>query len=161
MGLLTADTPRDTRIAWFFVTGQFVLLVLIIMLPGGNAWSVPTWLDRVAFVLELIGAIALVAGVVNLGRSLTPLPTPVDHGELRVSGLYRFVRHPIYAGINALAVGVTIRSASWWVAAVTLSLIVWFMAKARFEELHLRRRYPEYAAYAAKTPRFVPFWPFG
>lgn len=161
MGLLTGETPRDTAIAWLLVAGQFVLLALIVLLPGGDAWSVPVWLDRLALVLELIGLVALVAGVVNLGRSLTPLPTPIEHGVLRVNGLYRWVRHPIYSGTNALAIGVTIRSASWGVAAATLGLIVWFMAKARFEEHHLRRRYPEYAAYAAKTPRFVPFWPFG
>ncbi len=161
MGLLTGDTPRDTMVAWIFVVGQFVLLVLIITLPGGSVWPVPTWLDQVAFLLELVGFVALVVGVFNLGRSLTPLPTPVDHGELRTNGLYRWVRHPIYSGVIALAIGVSIRSASWGVALASLVLVGWFMAKARFEEQHLRRRYPDYAAYAAKTPRFVPFWPFG
>lgn len=161
MGLLTGENPRDTRIAWFFVIGQGILLVAIIVLPTGDAWSIPNWLDRTAFVAELIGAVALTVGIVNLDRSLTPLPTPVEHGELRTGGVYRWVRHPIYSGIDLLAIGVTIRSASWAVAAATLGLIVWFMAKARFEESRLRRRYPEYAAYAAKTPRFVPFWPFG
>lgn len=161
MGLLTGETTRDTVTAWIFVLGQFVLLVVIIVLPAGDAWWVPPWLDRAAFGLELVGVVALVMGIVNLGRSLTPLPTPIDHAVLRVNGLYRWVRHPIYSGIIALALGVTMRSASWAVAGATLGLIGWFMAKARFEEHHLRRRYPDYAAYAAKTPRFVPFWPLG
>lgn len=161
MGLLTADDPRDTAVAWLFVTVQFVLLIVIAVLPPGDAWSVPGWLDTVAFGLELAGAVVLVVAIVNLGRSLTPLPTPVPHGALKVRGLYRFVRHPIYAGIMALTVGIAVRSASVAVVAATVSLVVWFMLKARWEEQHLRQRYPGYASYAAHTPRFVPFWPTG
>jgi protein-S-isoprenylcysteine O-methyltransferase Ste14 len=159
MGLLSADNPRDTALAWLFVAVQFALLVVIVLLPPGTAWTVPGWLDAAAFALELVGAAVLLIAIVNLGRSLTPLPTPVPHGELRVGGLYRFVRHPIYAGIMALTVGITIRSASVAVLAATAALIVWFMLKARWEEQHLARRYPGYAAYAGRTPRFVPFWP--
>lgn len=159
MGLLSADNPRDTALAWLFVTVQFALLIVIMLLPPGEAWPVPAWLDRVGLALELVGAVVLVVAVVNLGRSLTPLPTPVGHGELRVGGLYRWLRHPIYAGIIALVVGATLRSASILVGVATATLIGWFMLKARWEEQHLARRYPGYAAYAAVTPRFVPFWP--
>jgi hypothetical protein len=31
--------------------------------------------------------------------------------------------------------------------------------KARWEETRLVMRYPDHAAYAARTPRFVPLWP--
>ncbi len=159
MGLLSADSPRDTALAWLFVVVQFVLLAVIVVLPPGSAWFVPGWLDSVAFGLEVIGAMVLLLGIVNLGRSLTPLPTPVPHGELKVRGLYRFVRHPIYAGIIALVVGIAVRSASLAVLAATIALVGWFMTKARWEEQHLTQRYPGYATYAAHTPRFVPFWP--
>ncbi len=159
MSLLTAETPRDTALAWLFVAVQFALLVAIALLPPGSAWTVPLWLDRVGLACELIGAVVLVAAMVNLGPSLTPLPTPIEHGVLRVGGLYRWVRHPIYAGIMALAIGVSIRSASVPVAVASLALVGWFTVKARWEEGHLRRRYPGYADYAARTPRFVPFLP--
>ena len=159
MGLLTADNARDTALAWLFVTIQFALLVVIAVLPPANAWPVPGWLDTVAFGLEVVGAGVLLAAIVNLGRSLTPLPTPVPHGELKIRGLYRFVRHPIYAGIMALAVGITVRSASILVLSATVALVVWFALKARWEEQHLARRYPGYVDYAQRTPRFVPFWP--
>ncbi len=159
MGLLGADSPRDTAIAWLFVIAQFALLVVIVMLPPGDAWPVPGWLDRAALAIEVIGAGVLAIAMVNLGRSHTPLPTPIEHGQLKTNGLYRWVRHPIYSGIIALAVGLSIRSASVAVAAASLGLIVEFMAKARWEETHLRRRYPAYGDYAARTPRFVPFWP--
>jgi protein-S-isoprenylcysteine O-methyltransferase Ste14 len=161
MGLLSADNPRDTALAWLFVAVQFALLVVIVLLPPSDAWPVPAWLATVGFALEVAGAVVLLVAIVNLGRSLTPLPTPVPHGELRVGGLYRWVRHPIHAGIIALVVGVTLRSASLAVALATGALIVWFMLKARWEEQHLMQRYAGYTAYVAHTPRFVPFWPTG
>lgn len=161
MGLLTADTRRDTLIAWGFVAVQFALILLIVVLPAGDSWSAPDWLTTAARALGLIGLAVLVIGLVNLGRSLTALPTPVEHGELRTGGLYRLVRHPIYSGIIALAIGSTVPSGSPAKLAATVALIGWFMAKARWEELHLRRRYPGYDDFAARTPRFVPFWPLG
>jgi len=159
MGLLSADNPRDTAVAWLFVLVQFGLLALIVVLPTGNAWIDPNWLVHAATAVEWLGAAALVIGVVNLGRSLTPLPSPVPHGELRTSGLYRFVRHPIYSAILALTSGIAVRSRSWAVVAATIALTGWFMAKARWEERRLSARYPGYDVYASRTPRFMPFWP--
>lgn len=159
MGLLTADNARDTAVAWLFVGGQFALLAAILVLPPGDTWPVPSWLDSAALAVEVLGAAVLLLAMVNLGRSLTPLPSPVPHGALTQRGLYRFVRHPIYTGIMALVVGATVRAASLYVALATAALVGWFMAKARWEEDRLADRYPGYAAYAARTPRFVPFWP--
>jgi protein-S-isoprenylcysteine O-methyltransferase Ste14 len=157
VGLLTADDPRDTPVAWLFVTVQFALLVVIAVAPPGEAWTTPTWLATAAYWLQLVGVAALVIGIVNLGRSATPLPSPITHGVLREGGLYRFVRHPIYSGVLALSIGAAIRSSSVVVALAAAALVVWLSVKARWEEARLARRYPGYAAYAARTPRFVPF----
>ncbi len=159
MSLFTAETPRDTALAWLFVIVQLGLLMLIAALPAGDDWSVSARLDDLGRALEVIGAAGLLLGIVNLGRSATPLPTPIEHGVLKVRGLYRWVRHPIYAAIIVLVIGVSIRSASVAVATASLALIAWFVLKARWEEQHLRRRYSDYDSYAARTPRFVPFWP--
>ena len=159
MSLLGADNPRDTVIAWLFVAVQFALLAVILLLPAGDAWVTPGWLATAAQWVQWLGVAVLVIGLVNLGRSLTPLPSPVPHGALRTGGLFRFVRHPIYSGIMALTIGAAIRSGSAAVAVATLALIGWFMAKARWDEDRLRVTYPGYADYERHTPRFVPFWP--
>ena len=103
----------------------------------------------------------LVLGAIGLGRSLTALPTPVPHGELRTGGLYRFVRHPIYTGVLALSYRAAVPSGNVAVLAAAIALTGWLAVKARWEEQQLRRRYPSYDAYARRTPRFVPGWPFG
>lgn len=161
MGLLTGETRRETAIAWGFVVVQGVLILAVLLLPAGDAWVLSSAADAVAVALEWIGAGILLVGLVNLGRSLTPLPTPVPHGELQVGGLYRLVRHPIYSGVMALVIGAAARSANPWAALAAGGLVGWFMAKARWEEGRLRARYPDYGDYAARTPRFVPLWPVG
>ena len=138
---------------------QLVLLAAIFFLPAGSAWTTPAWLSTAARLLSLLGLAVLAVGLVNLGRSATPLPTPVSDGELRSNGLYRYVRHPIYSGLIALAIGSAIPSGSIGIAAAAVALAVWLAIKARWEEVRLVARYPGYPSYAAKTPRFVPSWP--
>ncbi len=147
---------HDRVVAWVLLLVQLGLLAAIFLLPSGHAWTAPAWLETLARVLEIAGIVVLGVGLLNLGRSATALPTPVRGGELRSTGLYRYVRHPIYVGVMALAVGSAIVSGSLAIAAATLALVVWLVLKARWEEGRLEMRYPAYAAYAARTPRFIP-----
>lgn len=148
----------DRVVAWGFVLVQLVLLAAVFLLPGGSDWTTPAWLSKGARLLSLLGLVVLAIGSVNLGRSATPLPTPVSNGELRSNGLYRYVRHPIYGGVMALAIGSAIPSGSIGITAAALALVVWLAIKARWEERRLSARYPGYPAYAARTPRFIPSW---
>ena len=54
---------------------------------------------------KIAGLVVLGLGLLNLGRSATPLPTPATGRGAPLHGLYRYVRHPIYTGVMALAVG--------------------------------------------------------
>jgi protein-S-isoprenylcysteine O-methyltransferase Ste14 len=151
-----APDDRDRVVAWALLGVQLGLLAAIFLLPPGDAWTTPSWLTMGSRALEILGLVALGIGLLNLGRSATPLPTPVQGGELRSTGLYRYVRHPIYGGVMALAVGSAIRSGSVAIAVAALALVGWLAIKARWEERRLSARYPDYAAYAARTPRFLP-----
>lgn len=89
-------------------------------------------------------------------RSFHATATPTE-GGLETSGPYRFIRHPIYASVclfswvsvaghpSLLAMGLA--------SAVVLGAAIRIVA----EETLLRVRYPEYAAYARRTKRLVPF----
>jgi protein-S-isoprenylcysteine O-methyltransferase Ste14 len=105
----------------------------------------------------MAGGIAiLIASFIRLGKSLTANPVPKDEGELVVSGLYSFVRHPIYLGLLLLGFGVVLDAGYWPQILIFLMLYIQLHIKANFEEYLLRQKYPGYAAYAAKTPRFFP-----
>ena len=77
---------------------------------------------------------------------------------LRTGGLYRAVRHPIYSGLLLTAGSFTIASGSLPRLLALAALVALLTAKARWEERHLARRFADYPASAAHTPRFVPRW---
>ncbi|MEZ5096078.1 MAG: isoprenylcysteine carboxylmethyltransferase family protein [Nocardioides sp.] len=148
-----------TRIGWLFVAVQVVLLVALVLVPTGTAWALPGWLHLVAVGLVGAGLGGILAASLTLGRALTPTPVPNGRGDLRTGGPYRVVRHPIYSGVLAVVAGVTLGTRQWAGLAVGLATVVFFTMKARWEEARLAEAFPEYAAYAASTPRFVPFLP--
>ena len=107
--------------------------------------------------LIALGVIVALWAAMKLGRALTPFPKPVEDGRLCREGPYRWIRHPIYAGVLLMAAG----WAAWWqsaAAALLLPLVFAFFAlKARAEERWLRAAWPEYRDYARETKAIVPF----
>ena len=151
-------TAHDRRRGVVMVAMQVILLAVLVVAPPGGWWPRRETVEAVGVLLIVAGVLAALAGAGGLGTSLTPLPTPTATSTLHTSGLYRFVRHPIYAGLLLAAAGEVVWSASGWKVAALLALFTLFTQKARFEERLLVARYPEYTAYAAHTPRFVPYF---
>jgi len=150
------DDPIGRR----FVGIQAALFLLIAAgpwLPFGGSGSAEVVARALGVVLVLVGMLLAGAAVARLGRNLTPFPRPRAGGELVTQGVYRHVRHPIYGGVLLLACGWALVRLSP-VAAVAVLLLWWlFERKSRYEERVLVVAYPGYAAYAARTRRFVPF----
>lgn len=141
---------------WLFVAVQALLLAALVLLPGGTDWPTPTAVEVAGLVLVLAGVVWMVVAARRLGPALTPTPVPSEQGVLTTSGLYGLVRHPIYTGVLAVVIGIVVRSGSLTTLALGLATVGFFVVKARWEEARLAERYPDYPAYAARTPRFVP-----
>lgn len=143
-----------------WVALQFVLLGAIAVAGWlfGGAWA-----GVARDGLLVIGGLLIVAGiaiaglgVVNLDRSLSPLPKPTDQAVLVSHGVYRQIRHPIYAGLVCAAVGWSFVSASLAALALSAVLAVVLDLKSRREEAWLRERFADYSEYTTRTKRFVP-----
>jgi len=147
---------EDVVVARYLVTAQFGLIGLLVVIPGGHGWAVPAGLRAVLAVLVVVGVGIMGLGATSLGKGLTATPLPNQHAQLRTGGLYRYVRHPIYTGLLLSATAFALASGSALRIVVLLLLIALLNAKARWEEARLARRFDGYAAYAARTPRFVP-----
>lgn len=150
---------NQRAVGWAFVAGQVVLLVALVVLPGGDAWPTGSAVWTTGQVLVIAGLAVIIVASLRLGTGLTPTPVPSQRGHLVTGGLYRYVRHPIYTGVLLIVVGLTVRSGSVVTLAVSVVTVVFFDGKARWEEAQLSERYDGYADYAARTPRFVPGWP--
>jgi protein-S-isoprenylcysteine O-methyltransferase Ste14 len=149
-------TSRTRALAAALVAVQLALLLAFFTASGGDDWTAPGWLATVASVVANAGGAVLILSAINLGRSLTAMPTPAERGMLKTTGLYRIVRHPLYTGLLALVLGRAVTSGSLAKAGLGAALFALLMAKARWEEQMLARRYPDYGDYAARTPRFLP-----
>jgi protein-S-isoprenylcysteine O-methyltransferase Ste14 len=96
-----------------------------------------------------------------LGRAF-PRPEPdaaahPENGATRTeSGAYRYARHPIYGGLLLAAAGWSLRRQSVTALLLTAGLGGLFMAKSRFEEAALTRRFAEYPAYRRRVRQFLP-----
>jgi protein-S-isoprenylcysteine O-methyltransferase Ste14 len=147
----------DARRGWLLVAAQFGLLAVLVLGPSGEAWTVAGPLRTAGSALRPAGLAAVVLGALRLGRGASVHPAPTAVAVLRTEGLYRFVRHPIYGGVLLLAAGITATTGSLLAVAAFAVLVPVLHTKTRFEERLLAERFPDYATYARRTPRFVPF----
>ena len=139
------------------VTIQFILLAVIIGVPFPRfGEDFPDWAVGVGSVLVWVGLVILALSIFKLGGSLTASPIPKNDSELKTDGLYKWMRHPIYSGLIATALGLAIEAESLLAILVALVLIALLNYKAKWEESFLLERYPEYRSYMSKTGRFVP-----
>lgn len=125
---------------------SLVVAALLLHAAGGipfrGAWQVTAW----------AGAGLVVAGVLSLGRSFAVLP---GVRTLQTGGLYRVVRHPVYAGeaVLAFSAAASLGWAGLWVCAVLVPLLWW---RIEVEERLLRAE-PDWAEWASRVRyRLVP-----
>ncbi len=148
----------------YLVVLQFVILFVFILMPVWNPLVTPSLLSTLALprglMLGVLGLIALVFGLFgsfHLREYLTPLPYPVDHSQLVQHGVYAWVRHPLYASQLFAALGWTLYTLS--LTHLLVLVIAWFFFdyKAQKEESWLTERHPDYANYARRVRKFVPW----
>ena len=150
------DDGFEARVARVLVLVQVGLLGAQALLRRRQDWPTPTGLRVAAALAGAAGVAVIVRAGLSLGPGLTASPLPNARAELRTDGLYRHVRHPIYSAVILLSAARTVASADARQAAVSIALGSLLYGKSSFEERALARRFPDYPAYAARTPRFVP-----
>jgi len=152
------ETPdlRTAITGWVYVAIQAVLIIALVVLPSRDDWPTPSWLVSVAGVLFFGGFAIMAVAAVGLRLALTATPVPNGRGKLTTNGLYRYTRHPIYTGVLAIVVAMTVRSGSVISLAIAVITVLFFNQKARWEEARLAEHFDRYRDYADVTPRFVP-----
>jgi protein-S-isoprenylcysteine O-methyltransferase Ste14 len=108
---------------------------------------------QVAAAILLAGMLIQLLAKLTLGRSIGSVPA---HRGLKLSGPYRFLRHPMYAGYLLSHLAFLLVNPSWWNAAVYA--LVWALQLYRLRaEERLLSRDPIYEHYRGVVPyRLVP-----
>lgn len=143
--------------AWAYVVVQALILGLLVFLPD----SIGPAIKRLVVIgvgFEWFGFIGIVLSAVTIRSSLTPLPLPKARSQLGTTGLYKYVRHPMYSSVILLSLGIALASGSLVKYGLVISLFVLLYYKSMFEEKYLRKKYADYDNYTKKTPRFLLFF---
>jgi protein-S-isoprenylcysteine O-methyltransferase Ste14 len=108
--------------------------------------------------IAIAGAALVLKSRAELGPAWSFVPK-ADHGTgLVTTGPYRLVRHPIYLGLAALAMGEALAFGSWPAFLIVLcGIIPTFAWRAHAEEKLLSSMFGErYAVYRERTRMLIP-----
>ena len=109
--------------------------------------------QQLASVIQLAGLAAALVSLGSLRRSFGLVPS---NRGIRTTGMYRLVRHPLYASYGVVWIGYMLANPSLWNAVVVAFAIVGQAARIAFEE-RLLMQDEAYVAYAGTTRyRLVP-----
>ena len=114
--------------------------------------------------LGWIGLALTVAGIgfallarFYLGRNWSGVVTVKQDHELIRSGPYRFLRHPIYAGLLLALIGTEIVFGRGWAFLVVGMVLLIFVYKIRLEEQFMIEQFgEEYLQYKRETKALIP-----
>ena len=125
-----------------------------------------SWRQIISWTLLILSLIPLVLGLQRLSRAERAADQRPDTAllgfektaELVTTGVYRYIRHPLYSSLLLLAWGVFFKAPSWPGIALVMLATGCLAATAQAEERENVRFFgPSYEAYRQQTKRFIPF----
>ncbi|MCC6453081.1 MAG: isoprenylcysteine carboxylmethyltransferase family protein [Acidobacteria bacterium] len=118
----------------------------------------PFWLRTIGVSLFTLGLATAVVARLQLGDNWANIETgQILRRQVVVeSGIYGFVRHPIYTGDISLLLGLELALNSWFVCGVLLLAPIVMMQAMKEEEM-LVDALPGYERYCRRSKRFIPF----
>jgi len=155
----------------FAIAGSAIFFVIA---PVTVAGLVPYWICRWRFehlsiawiparvsgaALVVIGALTLLDSFARFALKGLGTPAPVfPTRHLVVSGLYRFVRNPMYVAILAIVLGQGLMFGNVWLLGYGAVLwLAFHLFVLVYEEPTLARTFgSEYESFCANVPRWIP-----
>ena len=134
---------------------QFLIIILhfikLEFLPKNEIMQVNFIFSFVGFLLIIISSIAMLIAIKDLGSNLSPFPKPIVNGNLITSGIYRFIRHPMYYSLILISFGFFLTKLSFYHLGLTISLALIIKFKIILEEKYLNKKFKNYFLYTDKV----------
>jgi protein-S-isoprenylcysteine O-methyltransferase Ste14 len=111
-----------------------------------------------AIVCILVGLAIRLAAIFNLGRAFSANVAIRESQALRTSGMYAWVRHPSYLGLEIIFLAAGLYYGNWASLAIMLVFpTAALVYRIHLEEAVLRGAFGEqYRAYSQRTKRLIP-----
>jgi protein-S-isoprenylcysteine O-methyltransferase Ste14 len=141
---------------FIFVGIQFLLFLIYVFEIKLLSFSLPDFLNIVFLIVSIIGFLIVIVALLQLNKNLSPFPTPKSNSELIQTGLYKYIRHPIYTGIILMTFSYGLYSNSSFKLIISILLLILFYFKSSYEEKMLQNKFSEYSEYKKTVGRFFP-----
>jgi protein-S-isoprenylcysteine O-methyltransferase Ste14 len=157
-----SQKPRKSSGSWPVKIAKSVILVFLgfqtLFLDIFPIFGQPRHLRLVGTGLYFLGLATAITGRLQLGKNWADLEDfqVLPDQSLVTSGIYRYIRHPIYTGDILLLLGLELALNSWLVFLVSVPLVV-AVRQAFAEEALLAQALSGYEDYCRRTKRFIPF----
>jgi protein-S-isoprenylcysteine O-methyltransferase Ste14 len=133
--------------------GPFMALLLVVLGLTGNLFSS----DPLIIAGQCAGLALIVWARIAFGRQKFNISARPADGPLLRKGPYRVIRHPMYAGASLLLIMTVIGHLNMFTAAIGILVLIIIPWRIHIEEELLKSTYADYAGYASKTRRLIPF----
>ena len=161
-GGMNPGKKEDRGNRWIFAPFLVLSLALAVVpayLDGRNLWTTDEAVTPYAgLILLTLGGVVRTAAVFVLGRRFTGLVAIQEGHRLQTSGLYRYIRHPSYAGMLLYMAGYVLVFRCWLGLLLVAGTLALLLARMNAEEALLERVFgEEYGSYRRRTWRLVPW----
>ena len=141
-------------------------LLMVVAIAGFNRLPQSFWNQALSSSsgIKVLGLVIFMTGFglsiwarLTIGKNWGMPMAEKQNPELVTTGPYRFVRHPIYTGVLAMAAGSAIDTNAFWLLAFIV-FAFYFIYSAVMEERNMTRRFGElYLKYKQSTKMLIPF----
>jgi protein-S-isoprenylcysteine O-methyltransferase Ste14 len=153
---LSIKYKRYHGIARFFAfESVFILVLLNYRVWFSNPFSV---LQIISWFLLISSLYAVVTGYLLLKRKGKPSINFENTSSLVKSGIYGYIRHPLYLSVFLLGTGVVLKDPGSVQLILGLINLVAVWITARIEEKEMIEKFgDDYVSYIKETKMFIPF----
>jgi len=132
---------------------QFFILFLMILPIGADT--------RFPYIGLTILAIGIVVGLLAIKEhksgNFNIRPDIKENCELVTTGVYAYVRHPMYLSVLVGMLGIAVIYFTYYEFALYILLVLTLLVKVFYEESLWKCYNSEYENYTSKTKRLIPF----
>lgn len=141
----------------FIWSSLFVLISFWIPPQTWGFWETPIELRVFGLILTLGAFLFLKKSLDQLGKNYSPLFDTHKPYFIVKSGVYRYIRHPVYLCNILIILGYVLSSSSLCVLISSLWGWGYMIRSILKEEIFLQKEFPEYKEYQKTSWRIIPF----
>jgi protein-S-isoprenylcysteine O-methyltransferase Ste14 len=162
---------RSLRVPWSHGFYRFFAWECIVALFFLNVnfwfWKPFIWHQLISWFLLISSLIPLIYGIRSLRKKGNPVQDRKGEPQLLsfektstlvTTGIYRYIRHPLYSSLLLLTWGIFFKTSDWLGLGLALIATAFLVATAKADEKECIRFFgSDYAVYMQHTKRFIPF----